>query len=328
MPTVRRPVRLTALLVVTLTVGLTATILAATKPQVDPAQPVAARRAQPAQPAAPAAPFPVAGLTAQQTLVGFASDNPRDFATIGAITGLEGDTQLVGIDCRNTNNTVYGLGDRGGIYTLSLQTAAATKVSALTIPLDGQSFDIDFNPAANRLRVISDTGQNLRHNLDDPTGTPPVGVTVADSPLTLPPATQTATGVTGAAYYNNDGDPATATTLFVLDTSKGQVAIQSPANAGLLAATGTLGVDVKAGSDAGFDVHYTPNGASGSTGRGLATLKVNGTWRLYAVELLTGKARLVGGFPAGQQVVDLTAGFRRDELQGILLGECDDYRYC
>jgi hypothetical protein len=38
--------------------------------------------------------------------------------------------------------------------------------------------------------------------------------------------------VTGAAYTNNDDDPVTATTLFVLDTSRNQVAIQSPANAG------------------------------------------------------------------------------------------------
>jgi hypothetical protein len=71
--------------------------------------------------------------------------------------------------------------------------------------------------------------------------------------------------VTGAAYYNNDGDPDTATTLFTLDPSRDQVAIQSPANAGLLAATGTLGVD--ADGDVGFDIHYSADGAS-ADGRG------------------------------------------------------------
>jgi hypothetical protein len=49
-------------------------------------------------------------------------------------------------------------------------------------PLDGTWFDVDFNPAANRLRVISVRGQNLRHNLDDPTGTPHSG-----SPWPTPP---------------------------------------------------------------------------------------------------------------------------------------------
>jgi hypothetical protein len=218
------------------------------------------------------------------------------------------------------DSTAYGVGNAGGIYRLRLRDATATKVSQLTVPLSGRVFDVDFNPAANRLRVISDTGQNLRHNLDDPTGTPSPGVTVADTALTIPPSTQPAAGISGAAYYNNDLDPATATTLFTLDAGLDQVAIQSPANAGLLAATGSLGVDVEAGSDAGFDIHYTPGGAS-ADGRGLAALKVNGRYRLYRVELLTGAARLVGAFPANQQVTDLTAGFRRGEIEGIVLGE-------
>jgi hypothetical protein len=88
--------------------------------------------------------------------------------------------------------------------------------------------------------------------------------------LTIPPATQPATGISGAAYYNNDLDPATATTLFTVDPGRDQVAIQSPANAGLLAATGTLGVD--AAGDVGFDIHYTTDGA-GADGRGLAALQ-------------------------------------------------------
>jgi hypothetical protein len=77
-------------------------------------------------------------------------------------------------------------------------------------------------------------------------------------------------------------------------------------------------VDVEAGSDAGFDIHYSPGGTS-ADGRGLAALKVKGSYRMYRVELLTGKARLVGAFPAYRQVTDLTAGFRRDEVDGILL---------
>jgi hypothetical protein len=36
---------------------------------------------------------------------------------------------------------------------------------------------------------------------------------------------------------------------------------------------------------------------------------------------LTGKARLVGAFPASRQVTDLTAGFRRDFVCGILIDE-------
>jgi hypothetical protein len=311
-----RNLLLSALLVVGL--GGTAAIPVAASEQVDTrpstAQHDGSRRDRPAQP------FVVAGLTDDQTLVTFASDNPTKVRTAGRIRGLAGDRRLVGIDCRVADSKAYGVGDRGGVYTLSLLDATATKVSQLTVPLDGRWFDVDFNPAANRLRILSDRGQNLRHNLDDPTGTPPAGVTVADTPLTTPPATQPTAGVSGAAYYNNDGDPATATTLFTLDPTRDQVAVQSPANAGLLAPTGTLGVDAE--SDAGFDIHYGAQGAA--DGRGLAALKVNGTYRLYRVELLTGRARLVGAFPVRRQVTDLTAGFRDDELEGVLGPPC----YC
>ena len=36
-------------------------------------------------------------------------------------------------------------------------------VSQLTVGLDGYFFGVNFNPAANALRIISNTGQNLRH---------------------------------------------------------------------------------------------------------------------------------------------------------------------
>ncbi|MFB7032705.1 MULTISPECIES: DUF4394 domain-containing protein [unclassified Streptomyces] len=51
--------------------------------------------------------------------------------------------------------------------------------------LKGTHFGVDFNPAANRLRVISDTGQNLRHNIDDPAAPK---TTTADGALTNPAA--------------------------------------------------------------------------------------------------------------------------------------------
>src|SRR5262245_27715544 len=70
-------------------------------------------------------PVVAAGLTSDGELVGFASNDPGKFAVIGRISGLRGDRRLVGIECRATTGTVYGVGDRGGVYTLNLQTAAA-----------------------------------------------------------------------------------------------------------------------------------------------------------------------------------------------------------
>ncbi|MEO3977211.1 DUF4394 domain-containing protein [Streptomyces sp. CAU 1734] len=238
------------------------------------------------------------GLTTDQRLVEFAVDKPSKAVPRGAVNGLSGDTALIGIDYRVQNLKLYGVGDRGGVYTLDPANARAVKVSQLTVGLTGTRFGVDFNPAANRLRVVSDTGQNLRHNIDDTTG--PLG-TIADGTLTNPTTPPSAAqGVTAAAYTNNDLAAATATTLFDLDTLTDRVVLQSPANTGTLAPTGGLGTD--AGPDAGFDIHYS---AAKGVNHGFATLRTGTVYRLYAINLLTGTARDLGVFPAARQVADI-----------------------
>ncbi|MEU9289745.1 DUF4394 domain-containing protein [Streptomyces sp. NPDC048275] len=248
----------------------------------------------------------VVGLTSDQRLVSFRADRPKVAVPLGAVSGLKGDAKLIGIDYRVQNNKLYGVGDRGGIYTLREAGARATKVSQLTVALQGKAFGVDFNPAANRLRVISDTGQNLRHNLDDPAGAPAAGTTAVDGTLTNPPVPPnpgaTALGVTGAAYTNNDLDATTATTLFDLDTSLDQVSVQSPANAGNLAPTGKLGIDAPLNS--GFDIYSS---ARSGTNTGYA---VTGG-QVFRVNLLTGKATSVGSFSGGRRVVDLAIPLRQ-----------------
>jgi hypothetical protein len=237
----------------------------------------------------------VTGLTSDQRLVQFRTHRPGSPTSAMAIRGLTGDTALVGIDYRVQNGRLYGVGNAGGIYTINTTNAKATKVSQLSIALRGTFFGVDFNPAADRLRIISDTGQNLRHNVNVATGG-----TVADGTLTYPPATAPARGVTGAAYTNNDLDAATATTLFDIDTVNDRVSVQSPANAGTLAPTGSLGVN--AGPSAGFDIYFSPRN---DTNRGFAALKTGGTYRFYRVNLLTGAATDLGAFPANRQVFDV-----------------------
>ena len=119
------------------------------------------------------------------------------------------------------DGNLYGLGNGGGIYIIDTDRAYATLVTRLTVALSGTQFGVDFNPAANALRIISDAGQNLRH----PFAGPLQFQTQTDAPLNYPPATPlntpgpTALGVAGAAYTNNDLDVNTGTTLFDIDTS-------------------------------------------------------------------------------------------------------------
>lgn len=246
------------------------------------------------------------GLTTDGRLVRFSTDTPGRTRNIGKVQqGLSGDQSLIGIDYRVQDGKLYGVGNNGGIYTLSTTDASASKVGQLTVGLMGTAFGVDFNPAANRLRVISDAGQNLRHNLDDATATAPplAGMTQNDGTLTIPPATTPAAGVTGAAYTNNDLDANTVTTLFDIDTVNDTVVVQSPANAGLLAPAGKLQVD--AGSSVGFDI-YSRNRFGVTQGNtGYATVSVLGRYSFFQVNLLTGKLSRVGGFRADTQVMDI-----------------------
>jgi hypothetical protein len=238
-------------------------------------------------------PLVVYGLTQDaagaQALVRFREHRPGLARTVGPITGLTGDTRLVGIDFRPATGALYGLGEAGGIYTIDLRTAAATFVAPLGVPLSGQSFGVDFNPTVDRLRVVSNDGQNLRVNVAD-------GATTVDTALSL-------TGVVAAAYTNNDADPNTATTLFDLDATLDQVAIQAPPNNGNLNPTGKLLVD--AGADAGFDIFSRLRRGVTVEVKALASLVVDGRAGLYSVNLITGKATFRGFFRASQPVVDI-----------------------
>jgi len=245
----------------------------------------------------------VIGLVGERGLVWFPGNAPGNVRRIGTVSGLQDDVRLIGIDFRPQDGKLYGVGDQGGIYTISTRDARATMVSKLTVALSGQTFDIDFNPAANRLRVVSDAGQNLRHNIDDPAGAPAAGTTATDTALSTPPTAGVTTGITGAAYTNNDVDATTATTLFDLSAATDQIAVQSPANQGELAPTGKLTVD--ADGDAGFDISSTLRGGVSVRNAALATLKVDGGYRLYRVDLLTGRVAKVGSFPDRAQVTDL-----------------------
>ena len=110
----------------------------------------------------------VIGLTDDGRLVSFKARSPEKTRDIGSVKGLTGtDTALIGIDFRVQDGKLYGVGNGGGVYTIDPETAQATTfVNALTVPLAGTAFGVDFNPAADRLRIISDMGQNLAHNVN------------------------------------------------------------------------------------------------------------------------------------------------------------------
>ncbi|GAA1923929.1 DUF4394 domain-containing protein [Nocardioides lentus] len=238
------------------------------------------------------------GITSDGELVAFRLANPQSVNSYGALTGwAEGDTESIGADVRPSNGRLYVVGDGGGVYTVALRTGALTQVGQISVPLDGQRFGVDFNPAADALRIVSDAGQNLRLAFTDS------GVTTnVDTPLTSPPTAGTTSGVTAAAYTNNDNSTVTGTTLLDINTATNGVVVQAPANAGTLSSVGSLRKGV--GPDASFDIYSAVDGEGvTSDNAGYAILMQNGNRILHQVNLTTGEATRVGRFPT--DVADL-----------------------
>lgn len=227
--------------------------------------------------AAPVLAVPLAGLQGGTTLVFFDSASPSVIIATRTITGLQAGETIVGIDRRPNGGGLYGLGSTGRIYLINPNNGNTLQIGTGALTLIGTAFGIDFNPTVDRIRIVSDTGQNLRANPD--TG----ALAATDSNLN-----GGATGAVGAAYTNNFAGAVT-TTLFDINHTTDALYIQSPPNAGTLVLVGALGVDTSA--SVGFDIT--------ATGQAFAVLNVGGVSSLYSINTTTGAATLVGAVPGG-----------------------------
>lgn len=233
---------------------------------------------------------PIYATTTGGQLISFDSSTPGTLLSSVSLSGVAGG--LVGIDFRPAApGMLYGLGNNAGvgtIYSINLASGAAASVYTLTTPLLGTSFGVDFNPVPDALRILSNTGQNLRIT-GFPTGT---FVTNVDGALNT--SGTGATGVVDAAYTNSFAG-ATTTTLFALQDNAAagtdQLLTVVPPNNGTLNAVATLGINVSQLS--GFDI------GAGNT----AFLSWNGGNQFGTIDLATGAAvnnGAVGGGFAGQ----------------------------
>src|SRR5205085_5175654 len=222
-----------------------------------------------------APPSNVYALTVGNRLLTFNSSLPNVIVNNVVVTGLQPGEILRGIDLRPANGQLYGVGSTSRLYTINPQTGAATQVGSapFTPALSGTEFGFDFNPTVDRIRLVSDTGQNLRLNPD--TG----AVAGPDTPLSFatgdPNAGQTP-HVSGAAYSNNFAG-STTTTLYDIDYALDSLVIQNPPNNGTLNTVGALGVNT--GKLVGFDI----------AGNATAFASLTGTddsgSRLYTIDL-------------------------------------------
>jgi hypothetical protein len=137
---------------------------------------------------------------------------------------------------------------------------------------------VDFNPAADRLRVITADGANLRINVDD-------GKTTVDGTLKFKDGDVNAgkTPMVVAGAYTNSANPKpSATALYDIDAA-GHLLSQAPPNDGVLNTIGMLGIKLNGAVAFNIVNRGEDNAAWLATGG-----------MLYSVDLKTGKATSAG----------------------------------
>lgn len=224
-----------------------------------------------------AAAAPAIGLAGDRTLVMFDTESLE----VTGMMEVEGVTRLHGIDLRPANNTLVGVTDDNRIVTIDPATGAATDLSTMDteLPATDAQVVVDFNPAADRLRLMTGT-TNHRVNVD-------TGEVTVDGNLVFEAGDANEAAepmVVAVAYINSFGQPE-ETAMFDIDAGLGALLQQTSPNDGILATIGDLGI-AEPGEMMGFDVQTT------EAMENSAWLVTNNT--LYSVDLETGAATEAG----------------------------------
>jgi hypothetical protein len=208
---------------------------------------------------------------------------------IKPLTGLQGGETILGLDMRPANGQLYALGSTSRLYTINTANGMATAVgTGFTPALSGTQFGFDFNPTVDRIRLVSNTGQNLRLH-------PTLGTVVATDAALNPGSP----AIDASAYINNFAG-ATTTTLYNIDYEANALFIQAPPNDGKQTLVGPLGVNIGAGN--GFDI-------GGTSGKAYAVLKTGEIASIFSINLSTGQATRLLGIPASTNGFALGNGF-------------------
>jgi Domain of unknown function (DUF4394) len=231
------------------------------------------------------------GLTSDGRVVMFNLATPSAPLADVALGGLQPGERLLGVDFRPLDGKPYAVGSSGRLYTLDWMTGTLSSVAMLAAvsgsnamlgTLGASAYGLDFNPAADLLRLVDTDAQN-RRVVPSMRDMRQAGDTFLDAALNPgDPA------IVAAAYTNNFAG-STATTLYVIDSERDFVFLQggtlgapSP-NDGTLTAIGALGVDAL--SDVGFDI------VGGHNGLALAAIQTTRPQsELYSIDLSTGRA--------------------------------------
>lgn len=253
-------------------------------------------------------------MTSSNQLISFNAGQPRRLLSKKPVTGLQPNETVVGIDYRVAKGQLYAVGSSSRLYIIDTAAGSAKQVGSGTfaVALSGTEFGVDFNPVADRIRVVSNRGQNMRLH-------PETGVVVDSDPAKE--GTQTdgsleyvsgdlnfgkVPGLVAAGYtYNKTNEK--LTTNYAIDGRYGTLVTQgtqenvTPAispNTGRLFTVGSLGIG--SFERASFDI-------ADLSGDAFLAVSSAGeaSSRLYQVDLKSGKATRIGTIGAGEVIVGM-----------------------
>ena len=228
------------------------------------------------------------------SLVRFQSNNPGAVTVVANFSG--GTTFLDAIDFRPATGQLYGyLDGTDSFYTINTNTGATTiaTVGASAAPTNTFQLGIDFNPTIDRLRVVTDSSQNIVFN--PTTGTAAAFTTLAYA--TGDPNFNTSPAIIDNAYTQNFTG-ATVTQQYAIDYGIDAL-VRLDNNNGTLTTVGSLGINTDIYT--GFDIF-----TSGGVDTGYAILTgANGLPSFYTINLTTGAATSVGALGFTNQVYSL-----------------------
>lgn len=253
-------------------------------------------------------------ITTSHELITFQAAQPGRVLERRPVTGLAPGERLVGIDFRVAKGVLYALSQTGRLYTLDIPSGALRPVGAApaVLPLTGTAFGVDFNPAADRIRVVSNTGLNLRLHPD--TGAAVDGDAAVDG-VQPDPSLRYAWGdanarrkpdIAAAAYTYNPND-SKLTTNYAIDRALGVLVMQGsregavPAvspNLGQLRTVGSLGLGPLI--DVSFDIADV-----GNTALVAVRTAADTSTQLHQVNLATGATRPLGTVGDGMPLLGL-----------------------
>ncbi|GAC1398610.1 MAG: hypothetical protein NVSMB56_13550 [Pyrinomonadaceae bacterium] len=242
--------------------------------------------------------------------------------TVMRVTGLPVGDVYYGMAIRPATSQLYLLGGSSRLYAIDLTTNVATVVgdgTPFNPKLNGDFRGINFDPTTDRIRLVTNSGQNLRLNSNDGT------VVAVDPQFAYPsgdPNFGRAAAITAVAYTNGFAG-ATTTRGYGIDIATSSLVTLNSANNGLINTVGAIGGNFPAGTRLDFADGFTIDATNGVAYAALDTFSSNGFQTqtgLYSINLATGAATLVS--PLNVKITDPGAAVR-----GIALAPALTYQF-